>query len=171
MMPVTAIIALGSNLAEPVAQIRTAVAAIAALPHTRVTAVSALYRTAPVGYTEQPDFINAVLQAETALAAADLLAALHGIEQAAGRERSFRNAPRTLDLDIIDYGGQVYDGITLQLPHPRAFERGFVMIPLAEIAPDYRLPGQTLSAKAQAERLAAEGGVQRWHDLATDAVE
>ncbi|MCP2040398.1 2-amino-4-hydroxy-6-hydroxymethyldihydropteridine diphosphokinase [Neisseria sp. HSC-16F19] len=169
MTPVTAIIALGSNLAEPVAQIHAAVAAIDALPHTRVTAVSALYRTAPVGYTGQPDFINAVLQAETALAAADLLAALHGIEQAAGRERSFRNAPRTLDLDIIDYGGQVHDSDTLQLPHPRAFERGFVMIPLAEIAPDYRLPGHPPSAAAQAERLAAEGGVQRWQDWAADS--
>lgn len=169
MTSVTAIIALGSNLAEPAAQIRAAVAAVAALPHTRVTAVSSLYRTAPVGYADQPDFINAVLQAETTLPAEALLAALHGIEQAAGRERSFRNAPRTLDLDIIDYGGQVQRSNTLQLPHPRAPERGFVMIPLAEIAPAHRLPGQTLSAAELAGRLAANGGVQPWRDLNADA--
>lgn len=159
------IIALGSNLADPARQIRAAVEAIAALAHTHIRAVSALYRTTPVGYADQPDFINAVLHAVTALDAPALLAALQRIEACAGRERSFRNAPRTLDLDIIDYGGRTYSNDTLQLPHPRAYERGFVMIPLAEIAPDYRLPGHPETAAIQAARLAAAGGVTRWAPL------
>ena len=96
----------------------------------------------------------------TDLPAAELLALLHQTEAAAGRVRSFRNAPRTLDLDLIDYAGQTLDSPALQLPHPRAHQRGFVMIPLAEIAPRHILPGQTATAAELAAALGNEG-VQR----------
>lgn len=155
-----AIIALGSNLEQPVSQLQNALAALAAHPQVQVLAASSFYRTAPVGYADQPDFINAVALLSTDLPAAELLALLHQTEAAAGRVRSFRNAPRTLDLDLIDYAGQTLDSPALQLPHPRAHQRGFVMIPLAEIAPQHILPGQTATAAALAATLGNEG-VQR----------
>lgn len=140
-----ALIAFGSNLADPENQVRRAVSAVSALEGVRVLAVSPLYRTAPVGYADQPDFINAAALVETALDAPALLRALQGIERAFGRERSFRNAPRTLDLDIIDFNGETLASDTLTLPHPRACERAFVMYPLADIAPDYRINGRRIA--------------------------
>lgn len=134
-----AIIAFGSNLQQPEQQIKQAIAAVAALPCVALLRVSSLYRTAPVGYLDQPDFINAVGMVQTSLAAPELLAQLHTIEQQFGRERSFRNAPRTLDLDLIDFNHEKWGSEQLTLPHPRAHERGFVMQPLAEIAPDFVL--------------------------------
>ncbi|MDK4574678.1 2-amino-4-hydroxy-6-hydroxymethyldihydropteridine diphosphokinase [Kingella kingae] len=134
-----AIIAFGSNLQQPEQQIKQAIAAVAALPCVALLRVSSLYRTAPVGYLDQPDFINAVGMVQTSLAAPELLAQLHAIEQQFGRERSFRNAPRTLDLDLIDFNHKKWNSEQLTLPHPRAHERGFVMLPLAEIAPDFVL--------------------------------
>ncbi|MDO4641194.1 MAG: 2-amino-4-hydroxy-6-hydroxymethyldihydropteridine diphosphokinase [Neisseria sp.] len=156
-MKQTAVIALGSNLQNPEEQIHNALAALGAHPKVWIRKTSSLYRTAPVGYTDQPDFINAVCIIETELAAADLLATLNRIEAEAGRERAFRNAPRTLDLDIIDYAGIQSDDPRLTLPHPRASERGFVMWPLAEIAPEFALPGMAESAGQIAERLGSEG--------------
>ncbi len=135
----TAVIALGSNLADPAAQIRAALDTLAAHPHMRLLQVSSFYITAPVGYAEQPDFVNAVCLLDTDLDSEALLDALHVVERQFGRERSFRNAPRTLDLDIVDYAGEIRHSERLHLPHPRAHERGFVMVPLAEIAPDYPL--------------------------------
>ena len=135
----TAVIALGSNLQNPASQVRAALRIIGAHPAIRIGKVSSLYLTAPVGYDDQPDFVNAVCVAETSLDAAGLLAELNRIEAAFGRERSFRNAPRTLDLDIIDFDGQRSADPHLTLPHPRAHERGFVMLPLAEILPGFRL--------------------------------
>ncbi len=149
------VIALGSNLDQPKQRLQAAVAAIARLPETEIVRVSSLYRTKPVGYAEQPDFINAVLLARTGLQADALLRALQRIETEGGRVRSFRNAPRTLDLDIIDYAGQVWAAQDLELPHPRAHERGFVMVPLAEIAPDYWLHGRRVADWAQALRAQA----------------
>lgn len=99
----TAVIAFGSNLENPIEQVQNALAAVAALPQIGSLKISSLYRTAPVGYTEQPDFINAVAIVETSYSALQLLQHLQQIEQRFGRQRSFRNAPRTLDLDIIDY--------------------------------------------------------------------
>lgn len=131
-----AYVALGSNLEQPAEQIRAALAALAALAGTSVLAHSSLYLTTPVGYLDQPDFINAVAQLETSLSPHDLLAALMQIEAGFGRERSFRNAPRVLDLDILLYQGTVLDDPQLMLPHPRMHQRAFVMVPLAEIAPD-----------------------------------
>lgn len=147
-----AIIAFGSNLQQPEQQIKQAIAAVAALPCVALLRVSSLYRTAPVGYLDQPDFINAVGMVQTSLAAPELLAQLHAIEQQFGRERSFRNAPRTLDLDLIDFNHEKWDSEQLTLPHPRAHERGFVMQPLAEIAPDFVLH-DTQTAQELAEQL------------------
>jgi len=140
--PVPAFIALGANLGEPAQQIASALAALAALPQTRLGARSSLYRSEPAGFTEQPDFINAVARLDTALAPRALLDALLAIEQSHGRTRAFRNAPRTLDLDILLYGDLVLDEPGLHLPHPRLHERAFVLLPLTEIAPATVIPGQ-----------------------------
>lgn len=135
----TAVIAFGSNLSEPAKQVARAVAAVEALPEIETLTVSPFYLSAPVGYADQPDFVNAVAVVQIAAdcTAERLLAALHGIEEQFGRVRSFRNAPRTLDLDLIDFDGESRATLFLVLPHPRAHERGFVMRPLADIAPDY----------------------------------
>ncbi|WP_107928344.1 2-amino-4-hydroxy-6-hydroxymethyldihydropteridine diphosphokinase [Neisseria animaloris] len=133
----TAVIALGSNLQNPAGQVEAALKAIAAHDQIELQQASSLYITAPIGYADQPDFVNAVCIVATTLSGKDLLAVLNSIEQAFGRKRSFRNAPRTLDLDIIDYNGEFSEDPHLTLPHPRAHERGFVMYPLAEISPDY----------------------------------
>jgi 2-amino-4-hydroxy-6-hydroxymethyldihydropteridine diphosphokinase len=113
-----------------------------ALPGTRVRRCSSLYRTAPVGEPDQPDFINAVVQIETALDPLEVLDALLAIERRHGRVRSRRNAPRTLDLDLLLYDDRTIDTPGLQLPHPRMHERAFVLLPLAEIAPDASIPGR-----------------------------
>ncbi|TDR82272.1 2-amino-4-hydroxy-6-hydroxymethyldihydropteridine diphosphokinase [Paludibacterium purpuratum] len=131
-----AFVALGSNLERPARQIRAAFAALALLPGTRLVRASSLYRTTPVGYLDQPDFINAVAELDTELAPADLLQALFAIETDFGRVRSFRNAPRILDLDLLWFQGVVLNGSDLILPHPRMHERAFVLYPLAELAPD-----------------------------------
>ena len=139
---VEAFVALGANLENPVRQVQHAIAQFGALEHTKVLAVSSLYRTAPVGYADQPDFINAVAKLQTELSPHALLDALHAIENRHGRQRSVRNAPRTLDLDLLMYGTCVVNEENLTLPHPRMQERAFVLLPLAEIAPDVRLPGR-----------------------------
>jgi 2-amino-4-hydroxy-6-hydroxymethyldihydropteridine diphosphokinase len=142
LKPATAFIALGSNLQDPAAQVRAGMAALARLPETRVTAQSSLYRSAPAGYADQPDFVNAVAAVETTLAPHALLDALLAIERHRGRVREFRNAPRTLDLDVLLYGDLAIDDARLTIPHPRLHERAFVLVPLAEIAPDCRIPGR-----------------------------
>ena len=137
--PHFAVIALGSNLAEPARQVRAALSALEAHPQIQIEKISSLYVTAPVGYDDQPDFVNAVCSVRTSLDGVSLLAVLNRIESDFGRERTFRNAPRTLDLDIIDFDGISSDDPHLTLPHPRAHERSFVMKPLAEILPDFVL--------------------------------
>ena len=139
---VTAFIGLGSNLADPLVQVRQALVELDSIPGTRVTARSSFYRTSPVGLLEQPDFINAVASVRTTLKPLALLAALLAIENRHGRRRSIRNAPRTLDLDLLLYGEQVLGQDGLSLPHPRLHERAFVLAPLAEIAPDAMVPGR-----------------------------
>ena len=141
-----AFIALGSNLDNPQAQLLKAFEEINALPQTRVLARSALYRSAPVGYSEQPDFINAVAEVETALAPHELLDALLEIERQRGRNRTFRNAPRVLDLDVLLYDDLVCHEDGLTLPHPRMHERAFVLQPLLEIAPHCVIPGRGAAA-------------------------
>ena len=147
-MPPThfAVIALGSNLAEPARQVRAALSALEVHPQIQIEKISSLYVTAPVGYDDQPDFVNAVCSVRTSLDGVSLLAVLNRIEADFGRERTFRNAPRTLDLDIIDFDGISSDDPHLTLPHPRAHERSFVMKPLAEILPDFVLGGHGRAA-------------------------
>ncbi|MFZ5555727.1 MAG: 2-amino-4-hydroxy-6-hydroxymethyldihydropteridine diphosphokinase [Pseudomonadota bacterium] len=135
-----AFIALGSNLQQPRRQVADAVREIGATAGIRVTARSSLYRTTPVGYLDQPDFINAVIAVETDLTPRELLEALLRIERAHGRAREFPNAPRTLDLDILLYDGATVHEPGLTIPHPRMHERAFVLKPLAEIAPELVLP-------------------------------
>lgn len=141
-----AFIALGSNLDAPAQQVRAALAQLAQLAGCQLLRHSSLYRTTPVGYADQPDFINAVAELETVLDADALLAALMQVEQRFGRVRSFRNAPRVLDLDLLLFGDEARTGAHLTLPHPRMHERAFVMAPLAEIAPDCLLPGHGRAA-------------------------
>jgi len=136
-----ACVALGANIGEPARQIEAGFAALAALPGTRVIARSSLYRSAPVGYADQPDFSNAVAVIETTLAPQALLKALLQIEREHGRVRDFPNAPRTLDLDIVLYADLTVHESGLTIPHARMLERAFVMVPLAEIAPDAAVPG------------------------------
>lgn len=112
------------------------------VPGTRVVARSSLYRTAPVGYADQPAFVNAVAQVDTALQPKALLRALLDLEQLHGRRRSVPNAPRTLDLDLLLYGDSVIADAELTLPHPRMHERAFVLAPLAEIAANEVVPGR-----------------------------
>ena len=145
-MNVIATVGLGANLDDPAAQVEYALAELDRLPGTRLIARSGLYASAPVGYVDQPDFINAVARVETALAPRALLAALLDLEHRHGRERSFRNAPRTLDLDLLLYGGARFHEEGLTLPHPRMHERAFVLLPLMEIAPDTLIPGRGRAA-------------------------
>lgn len=141
-----AVIGLGANLGEPVAQLRAAIEAIAQLPETSIVRVSSLYRTAPVGHAAQPDFVNAAVAVETALEPRALLAALLAIEAASGRERTFKDAPRTLDLDILLYGDRTIDEPGLAVPHPRLYERAFALAPLVEIEPEAVVPGRGRAA-------------------------
>jgi 2-amino-4-hydroxy-6-hydroxymethyldihydropteridine diphosphokinase len=136
---VTAYVALGANLGDAAVALRQAVAAIAGLPGTHLGKVSGLYQTAPLGSAAEripgDDYLNAVVELQTDLIAPVLLDHLQQIEQAAGRERPYRNAPRTLDLDLLLYGSARMDSRHLTLPHPRMLQRAFVLVPLAEIAP------------------------------------
>ena len=133
--PVMACVAFGANLGDAVATVTQALTDVAALPQTQLLKASSLYRSAP--YEAQgPDFINAVALLSTQLSPLDLLQALQALELQSGRERPFKNAPRTLDLDIIFYGDVVSTDATLTLPHPRWHERAFVVLPLAEIWPE-----------------------------------
>ena len=155
--PVSAFVALGANLGDAPATLRWALTAIAALPGTRLVRSSSLYRTAPVD-SSGPDYINAVAEVATTLHAPALLAALQQIELAGGRERPYRNAPRTLDLDILLYGDVSIHSTHLQVPHPRMGERAFVLVPLAEIAPDRVSQAQRSAvADQRIERFGASG--------------
>ncbi|MGO9444200.1 MAG: 2-amino-4-hydroxy-6-hydroxymethyldihydropteridine diphosphokinase [Thiobacillaceae bacterium] len=139
-MRVAAYIGLGANLDDPAAQVRYALGELARLPATSLIAQSSLYVSAPVGFDEQPDFINAVARLETGLSPRALLVALLEIEHHHGRERTFRNAPRTLDLDLLLYGAACFHEPGLELPHPRMHERAFVLAPLLEIASTLTIP-------------------------------
>ncbi len=144
----TVFIGLGSNLDDPQNQVLRALQALDGLPHTRLLARSSLYRSAPVGYPEQPDFINAVAKLETALSPRILLDALLGLERECGRTREFRNAPRTLDLDVLLYDDLCCHEHGLTIPHPQMHVRAFVLRPLLEIAPDCMIPGIGPAEKA-----------------------
>ena len=129
-----AVVALGANIGDPREQMDLAIALLREA--TEVNAVSSYYLTKPVGGPQQPDYLNAVCILESELPATDLLALLHGIEKSMGRERNEKWGPRTIDLDLIQYGSLLSSADELQLPHPRAHERRFVLEPWCEIEPD-----------------------------------
>ena len=131
---VTAYVGIGANLGDARQAVTRAVDDLGHLPGTRLVARSSLYRTAPVD-ANGPDYVNAVAAVDTRLTAPDLLAHLQALEQRAGRERPWRHAPRTLDLDLLLYGAARIESAVLTVPHPRWQERAFVLVPLAEIAP------------------------------------
>ena len=145
---VTAYVALGANLGDAQATLRRALDDLTTLPGTQVTRASSLYRSAPID-SSGPDYINAVVELRTTLDPYELLAALQDLERAAGRERPYRNAPRTLDLDILLYGDLRLDDPVLTVPHPRMEDRAFVLRPLAEIAPALVSDYQLLKVKKQ----------------------
>lgn len=148
-------LALGSNLEDPEEQVARGFEEIAALPRTTLVARSPLYRTAPVGYAYQPDFVNACALVDTALSPRALLDAMLALEQRHGRVRNIPNGPRTLDLDIVLYGERVIDEPGLKVPHPRAHERAFVLRPLLDVWPDAEIPGR---GRAAALLRLVEGG-------------
>ena len=156
-----AYIGIGSNLGDPARQVAQAFAELDRMPHSRVVKRSSLYRSAPVGYADQPDFINAVAQLETGLPAERLLDELQQIEARHGRERSFPGAPRTLDLDLLLFEKLDMKTERLTVPHPRMHERAFVLKPLYEVAPHASIPGAGTvkeclekTKKQKAERIA-----------------
>ena len=134
-MPERAYIAIGSNLGDRHAYLEAGLKEVAALPGTRLTAVSRAYETPPLGPVAQPDFLNAIFAVETSLAPEPLLAALLAAEKKHQRQRRIHWGPRTLDLDLLLYGERVVESATLTLPHPHMHERSFVLVPLCEIAP------------------------------------
>jgi 2-amino-4-hydroxy-6-hydroxymethyldihydropteridine diphosphokinase len=136
-----AYVGVGSNLEQPESHVRRALDELHKIRATQRRAQSSLYRSAPVGYSAQPDFVNAVASVETGLSAEGLLAELQAIEDRHARERSFANAPRTLDLDLLLFGAARVRTPGLVVPHPRMHERAFVLQPLVEIAPDVEIPG------------------------------
>lgn len=143
---VTAYVALGANLGDPISAVRFALDALNRQAGLRLVRASSLYRSAP-HEAQGPDFVNAVAEVATTLCAPDLLQALQAIEAAARRERPYRHAPRTLDLDLLFYGDGNIESSTLTVPHPRWRERAFVLLPLADIAPQ-RVPAACLAAVA-----------------------
>ena len=136
-----AVLSVGANLGDRLGTLQGCVQAIAELPDTDVLAISPLYETAPVGGPPQPDYLNAVVLIQTGLPPRGLLDAVHAIEARFGRVRAERFGPRTLDIDIVDYAGQVSDEEDLTLPHPRAHQRAFVLAPWHDVDPGAELPG------------------------------
>jgi 2-amino-4-hydroxy-6-hydroxymethyldihydropteridine diphosphokinase len=159
------LIGIGGNLASPNfgTPLKTLAAALVALETEgiRVASRSAWYRTEPVPRSDQPWFINAVASLTTGLAARDLLAVLQVVEERFGRVRGEQNAARVLDLDLLDYQGQVTETTSLVLPHPQLHQRRFVLVPLAEVAPDWRHPLSGLTVEQLLSRLAAKQPIER----------
>lgn len=155
------VLAIGANLGDRLGTLGAAVEAIGQLPDTEVTAVSPVYRTDPVGGPEQPDYLNAVLTARTGLRPGDLLIRLHEIEAAHGRVREVRFGPRTLDIDIVTYAGQLSDDPVLTLPHPRARDRAFVLAPWLDIDQEAVLPGEYGGPVAELLAKTDKDGIRR----------
>lgn len=145
-MAYTVFISLGSNLGDRRENLRAAVAALP--PAVRVTAQSPVYQTAPWGYADQPDFLNQVVEGETELSPRELLVHLKSLESRLGREKTFRYGPRQIDLDILFYADFIVEESDLQIPHPRLHERAFVLVPLADLAPDWVHPRLGLEVQA-----------------------
>ena len=141
MKTVTAYLAIGANIGDSRANMRAAIDLLRGNRDVSVTSVSSLYRSSPVGVIDQPDFLNAAIALQTELSADALLSFCQEVELKMGRKRTIRWGPRVIDLDILLYGDYVINEYSLVIPHPRMLERDFVLIPLAEIASDIRLPG------------------------------
>jgi 2-amino-4-hydroxy-6-hydroxymethyldihydropteridine diphosphokinase len=154
----TAYIGLGSNLGDRMATLRAAVQRLETLD--RIIGVSSLYETEPVGYLEQPRFLNAVVAVETVLAPGDLLRELLGIELDMGRTRSFADAPRTLDLDLLLVDDVALETAELTLPHPRLHDRAFVLVPLADLAPEMVHPASGQTVREMLRALPDQSGVE-----------
>jgi len=154
-----AYIGLGSNLENPLQQIKTAIEDLQSVADINIVSVSSLYQSPPMGPADQPDYINAVLALETSLNPHQLLDALQSVEQLHGRVRKRHWGERTLDLDILLYGDQILDDERLQVPHPGMRERAFVLYPLAEIAPDIHIPG--IGALQEILPLCPQGDLQQ----------
>ena len=129
------VLGLGTNLGEREQHLADAIQALGQIPDTAVIAASSLYETEPVGYADQPDFLNQVIVVDSALSPHAMLGACLGIEAALGRVRTFRNAPRVVDIDLLLYEGYTEETEELTVPHPRMMERAFVLVPLAELFP------------------------------------
>lgn len=157
----TAFVGLGANLGDPPAQLRNAIEHLRNQAGMALVAVSSLYRSAPLGAADQPDYCNAVICVETTLTARETLDCLLAIERAMGRRRGGeRWVSRRIDLDLLLFGDAVIDEPGLRVPHPEMHKRNFVMIPLAEIAPDAQLPGQGTAARIAANL--GEAGLGPW---------
>jgi 2-amino-4-hydroxy-6-hydroxymethyldihydropteridine diphosphokinase len=157
----TAYIGLGSNLGNRQDNLQMALSKLAEMPTIKVTQVSSLYETAPVGVPDQPDFLNAVAALETALPAVKLLDVFLHLENQLGRVRTFRWGPRVIDMDLLLYGDEQIALPSLTIPHPRLRERAFVLVPLAEIAPELVLPGDTKTVKELASYFCGNGNIRR----------
>lgn len=155
-----AFVALGGNIDHPIARLLAVMGEFDALPRTRLLRASSLYRTAPVGYDDQPDFINAAVLLETELSPNALMTELLAMETRHGRVRQMRNGPRTLDLDLLLYEDMILDDAELILPHPRLHMRPFVLVPLLEIGPNCIIP-QYGRAASVLEQLGGKKDVHR----------
>lgn len=153
------LLGLGANLDDPVSRLEEAVRAIA--DFAVIDAVSSIYRTEPVGFADQPDFYNIVCRGNSPLSPPDLLARVMDVERRMGRSRTLRNGPRVIDIDILAVADVVLEAPGLMLPHPRMSEREFVLVPLSEIAPDWRNPVTGLTADDALARLGTHRRVER----------
>lgn len=150
------LLSFGANLGNPIRQIAEAIRRVRR--HVAITVVSSVYRTEPVGFRDQPDFYNLACMGRTTLSAPALLAGLRGVEASLGRARDLVNGPRVIDIDLLAYGSAILDTPDLQVPHPRMHRRAFVLVPVAEIAPEWRHP--LLNATA-GDLLQAAGALER----------
>jgi 2-amino-4-hydroxy-6-hydroxymethyldihydropteridine diphosphokinase len=153
------LLALGANVGDPVAQIREAVRLLRA--DLTIDRVSSLYRTEPVGFAEQPDFLNLVVGGRTDLSVYELHGRMQAVERAIGRVRTTRDGPRSIDVDLLAYGPLALRSPTLEVPHPRLAQRTFVLVPLLEISPEWRHPLTGRSVTEMLDALAAPSAVSR----------
>lgn len=154
---------LGANVGDPLNQLARALEELGAI--VSILAVSDVYRTEPVGFRDQPDFYNLAVRARSGLLPEDLLARALAVEHRLGRERSFPNAPRTIDIDLLAVGDRIVNTADLRLPHPRLHERTFVLVPLVEIVPDWRHPTLGSTASELLAVLGAPAGIERMGGL------
>ena len=164
--PITTYLCLGGNLGDRMAALTEALQFLDATPGMRRTACSSVYETEPWAVADQPNFLNLVAAYETSLSPEDLLGACKTVEATVGRTPSFRWGPRLIDVDILLYGDAVVDSVEpdLQIPHPRMAQRAFALVPLAEIAPDARVPPQGDTVRRLVEQVDDRAGVVLWGD-------